>query len=185
LRLLPDVDPYVVHLVRDPRAVAYSWQREKRDPGKIGRDGDAMPTRSALLSTRVWIELNGMAELVRRKFGPARSRFVRYEDFVVRPRQTIGEILDMLAVEADPPVDDHGIAHLLPNHTVGGNPNRFGCGPVEIRADDEWKTKLGPAASWTCSALTAPLNAVYRYPLHPAPGRAVRDIRGRPAGAPR
>lgn len=30
LRLLPDVEPFYLQLVRDPRAVAFSWQRRKR-----------------------------------------------------------------------------------------------------------------------------------------------------------
>jgi len=167
LRLLPNVDPYVVHLVRDPRAVAYSWQRSKADPGAADRTDGRMPNRSAVLSTGVWVELNGVGQLVRRHFGPDRSLLVRYEDFVARPRRTVAGILAMLDVVADPPVSHDGITTLASNHTVGGNPNRFTHGPIQIRPDDDWRERLAMTDSWTCSALAAPLNAIYGYPIRP------------------
>jgi hypothetical protein len=164
LRLLPNVDPYVVHLVRDPRAVAFSWQRDRIEPDAA--DGDEhMPTRSALLSTGVWIELNLVARLVARRYGSRRSMLVRYEDFVRAPRRIIGTILRMLDEPVEPPVDGAGRVTLRANHTVGGNPRRFDAGMTTIRADDEWRRGLAARDEWLCSVLAAPLNLAFGYPL--------------------
>jgi hypothetical protein len=164
LRLLPNVDPFVVHLVRDPRAVAYSWQRERIEPDAT-RNAEQMPTRSMLLSTRVWVELNLVGQLVVRRYGGQRSMLVRYEDFVRAPRLTIDMILRMIDEPADPPVDKAGRVVLGDNHTVGGNPRRFDAGVTTIRVDDEWQRALPTRDERLCSALTAPLNLAFGYPL--------------------
>jgi hypothetical protein len=51
LRFLKDVDGYLVHLVRDPRAVAYSWQRRKQ---QIDRPTE-MDRYGALASSINWL----------------------------------------------------------------------------------------------------------------------------------
>lgn len=164
LRLLPDVNPFVVHLVRDPRAVAFSWQREKREPGK--KSGGFMPRRSLLLSTAVWLEINAMGSLVKRAFSSSRAMTLRYEDFVTSPHQALRSIAKLVGINASLPVDSDGVAHLRPNHTVGGNPRRFEKGAVAIRLDNEWRDALSPASRRICTALTAPLVLAYGYPLH-------------------
>src|SRR5437773_2056276 len=51
---LPEVDLYVVHLVRDPRATAYSWLRKKAAPDrKEGMMQRQRPLHAAALWT-VW-----------------------------------------------------------------------------------------------------------------------------------
>ncbi len=165
LRLLPGVDPYVVHLVRDPRAVTHSWRRTKRELGAVRRD-EHMPRRSVLLSSSVWLELNALGQLVCRYFGADRARLVRYEDLVSEPRRTLTAILEMVgAVDIDLPISDDGWVELKPNHTVGGNPNRFATGRVRIERDDEWLAQLPRSHRWLCSLLCAPLMGRFGYPI--------------------
>ena len=52
LSLLPFADLRVVHLVRDSRAVAYSWRRSKESPAVVG--GRLMPRLSPAQASRVW-----------------------------------------------------------------------------------------------------------------------------------
>jgi len=53
LRLLPGIDTYIVHLVRDPRAVAYSRQRKKLNPDReVPAD---MGGKSPALSAFQWV----------------------------------------------------------------------------------------------------------------------------------
>ncbi len=52
LSLLPFADLRVVHLVRDSRAVAYSWSRSKVSPAVVG--GRLMPRLSPSQASRVW-----------------------------------------------------------------------------------------------------------------------------------
>ena len=90
-RKLP-FDVYVLHLVRDPRAVAYSWQRRQ---SRLDRGGGAFKRRTSGDSSARWLAWNTATEAywARR---PDRYLFVRYEDFVAEPAATFRLVLDML-----------------------------------------------------------------------------------------
>lgn len=162
LRLLPGFDPSFVHLVRDPRAVAYSWRRHKLelDSGRT----EEMPRRGPLRSTAGWAAVNLAADAVRRRV-PSRSILLRYEDFVSEPRRALERITNLLGEEAVelPLLDDHTVL-LGPNHTVSGNPSRFSAGAVRIQADDEWNWRLDAGGRIVATAVAWPLLRRYRYP---------------------
>jgi hypothetical protein len=154
LRLVPGVEAHFVHLVRDPRAVAYSWRkREARGHGPVA-------------TARDWTAFNLLDEAIRRKAGPRRSIRVRYEDFVARPRPTVEAIVGMTG-ESVPvlPFEDEHTVTLGSNHTVLGNPVRFQAGPVELRNDERWKDGLRRADRLVVTALTLPLLLRYGYPV--------------------
>jgi hypothetical protein len=162
LGLLPGVEPYFVHLVRDPRAVAYSWRRAKAelDRGKRAE----MPRHAVARSASTWLTLNLAAEAVRRGHPVERSVLVRYEDFVEWPTTTLARIVDLVGEpRARLPVDGGATATLGVNHTVSGNPSRFRTGAVELRVDDEWKTRQAPVDRALVTAMTLPLLARYGY----------------------
>lgn len=164
LRLVPGVAPYFVHLVRDPRAVAYSWQRRKAQPDR-DRPADMVP-HGPIDSTLSWLGWNLAAEALR--FGNHRSVLVRYEDFVTRPEDALARIARMVGEpNARLPLEE-GRARLAPNHTVSGNPSRFTTGTVELREDREWITRQGRRDRLAVTALALPLMHRYGYPLDPA-----------------
>jgi hypothetical protein len=171
LRLLPGIDPYFVHLVRDPRAIVFSWRRRKREVD-TGTE-TAMPRQPLLQSIGGWLELNLAADAVRKAAGPSRSMLLRYEDLMDQPRSWIARIATMLAepVEPNPFLDDHTV-RLGPNHTVAGNPGRFTRGPVELRADVEWMSAMARRDRMLTTALTAPLLRRYGYSVEGGPARA-------------
>lgn len=181
VRLLPGIDPYFVHLVRDPRAVAYSWRRHKASPGE--GDADEMPRYSATTSSRIWLTLNLGAELLRRRCGAGRFLTVRYRDFVEDPRRTLEAIAGMVG-EPDvalPLVDDR-TAELTRNHTAGGNPDRFRVGRVALHPDEEWQGQQPWPDRLVVTALTLPLLPRYGYPILPRPPRhGGPDARPRPS----
>lgn len=154
-----DLETYLVHMVRDPRAVAHSWSR----PKMRGHS----PTRSSLN----WLAWNGLTELV----APAyRGRFqrLRYEDLVANPRAEIEALLRLAGVPtSDGPFRGPATVQLGTNHTVSGNPRRFHHGEVQIRADDEWRAAQGARTRAAVTAITLPLLPRYRYPLWPRSGR--------------
>ena len=82
---LPGVEVFLVHVVRDPRATAFSWRRVKatRDDADAAR----MPRLSIVRSSVIWLLWNLM---VQRWWPDSRRMTVRYEDFVRRPRQGAG-----------------------------------------------------------------------------------------------
>jgi hypothetical protein len=153
LRLMAGVDPFFVHLVRDPRAVAFSWRV---------RDSRHGPLRTM----REWTVANLSDEAVRRSDKRGRSIRVRYEDFVARPRATVEAITRLVG---EPPSDlpflDEHTVELGVHHTVSGNQSRFERGRVRLVNEEAWRTKLSGADRLAVTALAWPLMLRYGYPL--------------------
>jgi hypothetical protein len=164
LTLLPGLDVTFVHLVRDPRAVAYSWQRVLRSPGEGVRE--QMPRHGAFTSGRSWVATNLGAHAVGRAVGPRRSIVIRYEDFATTPRATCERILEMVGHSpVGLPFDgDHAVA-LGGNHTAGGNPTRLVDGRITIRLDEEWRSRQPIGARAVATTLALPLLHRYGYPI--------------------
>ena len=164
LRFLPNLDPYFLHLVRDPRAVAYSWQRRKTSPGEGSRQ--EMMRLGPMTSSRNWMVVNLAVEALRRRESASRSRLVRYESFIADPRRTVARILDLLSEEHQEMafIDDH-LVHLTPGHTAGGNPDRFRTGATVLREDREWREKQRFSDRSVSTAITLPLLGRYGYPV--------------------
>jgi hypothetical protein len=133
----PDIDVRVVHLVRDPRAVAFSWLRHKDNPGS-GRPMDRWPAWRTAVE---WDVINaGVAGL--RRLGMPYLR-VGYDELITAPRATVERILEFGgAPDAPVAVDGTGTVMLHPSHTAAGNPNRFRSGPTTIAGDSEWRTRM-------------------------------------------
>ncbi|WP_329079189.1 MULTISPECIES: sulfotransferase [unclassified Streptosporangium] len=150
---LEGVTPYYVHLVRDPRAVAQSWSREKQ----------YCYVMSSRKSTAYWHGFNVASRAILRRH-PERSTFLRYEEFIADPAGTIDALLRFCG--ADPaanPVRGRTV-ELHTNHTVTGNPDRFNTGTTVIRnRDDSWRTGLPVPARLAATTLSWPLFRRYGY----------------------
>jgi hypothetical protein len=160
IKRMHGVKVYMLHLVRDPRATAYSWWRQKYQP-----DGRAafVPKKSAQ-SSLIWMTWNTAIEAVKSQTdGYLR---IRYEDFVSDPSTEIRRILAMLGREAiDLPMVANQEVFLRPQHTIAGNPSRFHVGRVEIQPDDAWKREMATGSKFAVTALTGPLLVKYGYPI--------------------
>lgn len=170
---LDDVDHYVLHIVRDPRAVAYSWSRRKSNPA--AEVNGTMLTRGASGAVSRWTENCVGAEVLKRYLPGDRWMSLRYEDFVAAPRWTIGSIFAFLGMDVATPFSEDRTVVLGRNHTVAGNPNRFRTGAVTIVDDDEWRTRLARQDRMRVAAVAFPLMLRYRYSIRP---RISRPIRG-------
>jgi hypothetical protein len=168
LSRLPALDVHVVHLVRDPRAVAYSWSRLKAVLD--APDRAHMHRRSSSRSAVNWVIANVGAELLGRR-RPDRYLRLRYEDVVDRPRESLGRILGLVAdaPSALPLIGERMLA-LRPTHSVKGNPDRFRTGPTELRIDDEWTRLMRPANRRLVTSLTWPFLLRYGYRVRGRPG---------------
>jgi hypothetical protein len=144
------LDLHVLHLVRDSRAVAWSWQRRKFNPG----NGADMNRYSLPRTSAEWVAINALTRL-HRPTG-ARYRTLRYADFAADPAAAVDRVLTFLGEPDRPnPVRDRTV-HLGTDHTAAGNPNRFRQGDVEIAPDEEWRQAMPPASRLLVTALTAP-----------------------------
>jgi Sulfotransferase family len=160
--MVPTVDLRLVHLVRDPRAVAYSWSRKRLQPDP--ENPEYMLRHSPVASSSRWMARNLATEAFWRR-SKERYLMLRYEDFVAEPQRTIRRVLELVGEGAAslPHVADHEVK-LGPNHNVWGNPSRFQTGTVKIRPDTEWVSRIKPGHGRLISALTLPLLARYGYP---------------------
>jgi len=161
---VPGLDVRVVHLVRDPRGVAYSWTKEVRKPEVTGEDA-FMPVYSPLSSGRQWLSYNLLFEALR-AVPAAQSAVFRYEDMLADPRAYLERIL----AHAGEPVLPESFAFLGEgevllgvDHTVAGNPMRFHQGPLALRLDEAWKSKLPQRDQRIVAAVTTPLRLRYGY----------------------
>jgi hypothetical protein len=174
---LDGLDPYFVHLVRDPRAVARSWQQPKQ----------YVYAMSPVKSTAYWHGFNRAARAITRRY-PERSMFLRYEDFTADPAGTVSALLRLCGADsAANPVPGRTI-ELHVNHTVTGNPDRFRTGATVIRAAEDAWSGLPVPAGLAAVTLSWPLFRQYGYRYtgtlrsRPRPGRPL--LAGQPQAGP-
>lgn len=165
LGLVPGIQSRVLHLVRDPRAVAFSWQRQKEWlPGE-----KAMPRFGPIHSSLSWSARNALAGYVAGRQGGHGIR-IRYEDFTARPAEVLARIYAFL--ESPPsltPIRGERTLRLEENHTAMGNSSRFKTGEVELRSDAEWLEEQDAMTRRLVTLFTFPLLNRYGYPLSPHP----------------
>ncbi len=165
LGMTPGIDLYVVHLVRDPRAAAYSWSLKKPQPDTDKRL--YMHRVGAVKSSLLWDTWNVSAEAL---WGGSSGRYMRlrYEDFVEQPQRAVKDILGMLGERTGRlPFTGERDVELEVSHTVSGNPNRFQSGLVRLRLDVEWALRMRLRDRRLVTLLTLPLLARYGYPGSP------------------
>jgi hypothetical protein len=163
LRLVSNVQPCYVHMVRDPRACVYSQAHPKVNPdGDI--DGQFESVRPAL-SCLYW-DANNLAADALCRHEDARSMRLRYEDFVAQPGDSVQRIRSMInEPPGESPFVGERFIDLGMNHTVSGNPSRFVRGRTAVELDERWTTLLSVRDRRVTTALTWPLMMRYGYPL--------------------
>ena len=155
-------DLRMLHMVRDSRACAHSWQRKVIRP-EIHWKEEEMPRLGDFTSLWQWMGANALMALFKKKM-PGRYHLLRYEDLVCVPTETIHASLQALGLGTPAlPFLDGTRATLGSNLTLAGNPFRFKQGDVQIRLDDEWKTKMSPSSRRFVTALTWPMLRRYGY----------------------
>jgi len=162
LRSSSEIDAYALHLVRDSRAVAHSWQK-KMVYDQTGDEPMYMSRHSPMRSSKLWNTWNLATERVWRS-RPERYRRLPYEEFVGAPAATLVRILEFVGEQAaELPVDANNRFEMGPIHALAGNPSRFKDGPIEIRRDDKWKRDQPLGQRLLVTLLTLPLLLRYGY----------------------
>lgn len=164
LENVPGVEMYVLHLVRDPRAIAYSWwTRKKIQPASEKRPGRYMTAHAPLETSLTW---NAWNFAVEKTWGGAPERYMRlrYEDLVRDPRGSLETILDFLGEQnLRLPLSGKREVLLGVNHAFSGNPDRLRRGSVTLRADEEWRKKMNRTQRALVVAATWPGLVRYGY----------------------
>jgi Sulfotransferase family len=161
---LPGIDLYVLHIMRDPRAVTFSWRRTKLTHDGVG-DEDAMQQLAVWKVPLVWLAENVATAMI---WARRRDRYIRvpYERFVADPQGTMAAVADLVGLDpADLPFETPMSVRLAPTHSVAGNPNRHDTGTITLRHDTEWVSAMPAKDKAVVTALAAPGLLAFGYGL--------------------
>ncbi|NHC24448.1 sulfotransferase [Nocardioides sp. IC4_145] len=167
-----DLDVRLLNVVRDPRAVAWSWSRRVERPHATAGTAEMWripASRSAAQWAALQLEMGAIAA-----WGGVPAARLRYEDFAADP---VAALVAATAAIGLPlrPADLRAVAagrvRLGPSHGLSGNPGRFRSGLVTVRRDDRWVDEMPVRDRALVTALTAPLLLTYGYPATGPTGR--------------
>ena len=152
-----------VHIVRDPRGVAFSWAKlvkSDSEPGFMLRRHPAKVATS-------WLVRNLVIQFTLRHLSAFYVR-VRYEDLATDPEAVVREIAHPMGIRADLfPVKEsrEGLRYDL--HWVAGNPGvrQSSRSPLKIKLDEEWRDRLPQVQRWLVTIICGALLPFYGYPL--------------------
>jgi len=161
LARVEDLELSVVHLVRDPRAVAHSWQRRRRMPSPIAGE-HFMPRFPARVTAVNWLATNAALDVLSRR---VRCKRVAYETFLENPSAALGQLAWFIGEPVPAAAASPAGFELGGHHIFSGNPMRERTGFVPLRGDGEWRQGLSRRDFAEVTAITLPLLARYGYPL--------------------
>ncbi len=149
-------DFLLIHLVRDPRAVA--WSAIKKTERR------SMMVNRPLYCARVALAWSA-ANLACEMFGllhPTRYLRLRYEDFVATPRKSLDQILQRVSPGAKWHAETLGVTdnrHQLYGNRMRGKPLTF----ADVKQDRAWETEMPASYRGVVSPLSALLRLRYGY----------------------
>lgn len=138
------LDVYVIHLIRDPRAVLYSeWGRGNNDELERGARS-AFHFGGVLRPLAGWLMANIAVSISSARAPSLPVLRVYYEDLVSRPDETLAAIGEFVEVDLRSLVDQiHAGDALSVGHGVRGNRMRR-AGPIRLSLDTEWIEQMSP-----------------------------------------
>jgi hypothetical protein len=163
LSLVPGLELAVIHLVRDPRGVAFSYQKAFARDERGGVQHDIAP-RPAWRTALAWRFGNAAAERLMRGLAPGRAARLRYEDLVADPRRALAGLdavlgMDLSALSERMAAGEEMAVH----HTVAGSRLRM-QGRVRLAADAAWSRAMPARDRRAVARLAGRALARYGYP---------------------
>src|SRR5215218_2715 len=142
--MIPGIDLYVVHFVRDGRGVITSLRKTfKKDlQAGIMWDHKGHPMWKTVVR---WTVLNLASEWICIQLGPKRTMRLRYEDFVADPKSALEKIGTLIELDlADAANAAASGEPMQAGHNIGGNRTKK-SGTITLQPDTkEWRMALSP-----------------------------------------
>ncbi len=161
LSLVPEIELVVVHVVRDPRGVAYSMAKAfGKDASKAIYHSD--PGSPVLRSSALWTLTNALSELAGR-VGADRFVRIRYEDLMADPGKELQRVGDVAGLDYSDVARAIVAGEPIPTgHLLNGNRMRMSQ-VVRLRTDEEWKSALSSKDKLRVRSLSEPMLRFYGY----------------------
>lgn len=170
------VELSVLHVVRDPRAVAHSWSRPTPHPGRPG--GEMMRRRGPAYSSLHWLAWNLAIEGPLRRAVDGGYLRLRYEDIMANPATTFSQMLEMVGVTHQPPMGQERTVSLSLTHCIASNPGRSSIGAIPLELDNSWRGAMSWEARIRAVVPALPLMSRYGYRGRPGFDMTDRQARG-------
>jgi hypothetical protein len=160
LGMLPTIDLYVVHVVRDPRGVCSSLQQYK------SKGEPRCQWYNPIHASLSWNLKNSAVEMLLNR-SPERYLRMRYEDFVQNPKTAVESVLNLVQEKVTQlPFKDDFTVEMGVDHIFAGSPSsRSEIGAVKLRLDERWKKEMKPTDKAVITGLSLPWMLKYGYPL--------------------
>lgn len=158
------LDLDVLHIVRDPRAVAHSRSRQIPTMQPVSR---WMPSEGAIRISARWSVRNILIEAILARYASAQHR-MRYEDFVtdftreIRSLRSLNKVVDTTYITELLTAD--GQIAIKPGHVIDGNTRVLQhASHIQLRLDDEWKSAMPLSRQAAVCTPAFPLMLFYGY----------------------
>jgi len=155
-------DAKIVHITRDPRAIAVS---KTNDPGGTARYNEMYPAlkpliRKAMMAFVVVQYIDASRVSVRFQDQP-NYLLVRYEDLVLQPEETMRQICQFAGIEYR-----NGMLEREDNRTQRSSITGESRTKPEAKAASKWMEAITPFENWMVTVLTR--NSMARFKFDPA-----------------
>lgn len=156
LSLLPSIDLYTVHIVRDPRGVCYSLERRK-----LTGEPECQ-WYNPLHASASWNLKNYSVEMLLNNTSKHYLR-IRYEDFIQSPQTVVKQILNLLnEKDKELPFIDKTTVKMSKDHIITGSPSsRSEIGTVKLSLDEKWKYSMNNLNKALIDMFTFPIFKKY------------------------
>ncbi|NJK57589.1 MAG: hypothetical protein HC939_17090 [Pleurocapsa sp. SU_5_0] len=156
LGLLPDIDLYVFHIVRNPKGICYSLEQRKRQGEPESQ------WYNPLHASLSWNLKNYAVEML---LNSSKERYLRtsYKNFIQNPEIAVRDVLDLLNEEVlNLPFIDSSTVEMNTDHIVTGSPSsRSDTGTVKLSLDEKWKQKMNQVDKTLINFFTFPIMKRY------------------------
>lgn len=154
---IPNIELYILHLIRDSRSTGYSWRRKKVRTDTKENKNELMERTEIITSSCQWNSANLAIELIAKSLKKPYLQ-IKYEDFIESPQKVTETVLNFIEEKnnEDSLTFDNGQVNLGANHTIWGNPNRIQTGSIKLSLDNEWQTNMKLSDKILATMLTLP-----------------------------
>ncbi|WP_261885784.1 sulfotransferase domain-containing protein [Vibrio pomeroyi] len=128
-KLREHYDVKILHVLRDPRAVSYSWSKDVPRPETDNKEN--MHKFSYLESSLLWVGVNFLSRLLSFKYKDD-YKMIIYEDLCKNPVSVMDSVESFIFPGGNDSLNNSVF------HSISGNPMRF-VDNVDIKLDENWK----------------------------------------------